>query len=101
MCPRGPIPVEQVENDGKLVEPLDADLRQPQRHAGAIALIEHPIRQFAAEVRPLIRIDARQLLAAPKRRHPEGPPKQRMPTVGDRRESKTVCRMSLAGLVSP
>ena len=79
---------------------LDADLRQPERHAGAIALIKHPIRQLAAEVRPFIRIDARQLLAAPNRRHPEGPPEQRMPTVGDYRESKTVCRMSSAGPVS-
>ncbi|HTV29926.1 MAG TPA: hypothetical protein VMF32_19325 [Xanthobacteraceae bacterium] len=35
--------------------------------------------------------------AAPKRRYPEGPPEQRMPTIGDRRESKTVCRVSLAG----
>ena len=74
MCAPISIPVEQGENDGKLVEPLDADLRQPERHAGAIALIKHPIRQLAAEVRPFIRIDARQLLAAPKRRHPEGPP---------------------------
>ena len=99
-APRFRSPVEQVENEGKLVEPLDADLRRPQRHAGAVALIEHPIWQLAAEVRPFIRIDARQLLAAPKRRYPEGSPEQRMPPVGDRRESKTVktvCRMSLAG----
>jgi hypothetical protein len=97
LCSPVSISVEQGKNGGKLVEPLDADLRRAQRHAGAIALIEHPIRQLAAEVRPFIRIDARQLLAAPERRYPECPAKQRMPTVGDRRESKTVCRMSLAG----
>jgi hypothetical protein len=98
LCIPVSIPVEQVENESKLVEPRDADLRRPQRHAGAIALIKHPIRQLAAKIGPFIRIEARQLLAAPKRRHPECPPKQRMPTIGDRREPKTVCRMSLAGL---
>ena len=97
MCAPVAIRVEQGKNDGKLVEPLNVDLRRAQRHAGAVALIEHPIRQLAAEIRPFIRIDARQLPAATKRRYPERPPEQRMPTIGDRRESKTICRMSLAG----
>jgi hypothetical protein len=66
-CASLPIRAEQRENGGKLVEALDADLGLPKRHARAVALVKHPIRQFAAKVRPLVRVDARQFLAAAKR----------------------------------
>ena len=97
MCARLPIRAEQSKHGGQFVEPLDADLRRAERHAGAVAFVEHPVRQLAAQIRPLVRVDARQLLAAPERRDLQRPPEQRMPTIGNRRESKTVCRMSLLG----
>jgi hypothetical protein len=95
LCASLPIRAEQRENAGKLVETLDADLGLPERHARAVALVEHPVRQLAAKVRPFVRVDARQFLAAPKRRDLQRPPEQRMPTIGDRRKAKTVCRMSV------
>jgi len=85
------IRAERRKNSGKLVEPLDADLGLPERHARAVALVEHPIWQLAAKVRPLIRVDARQFLAAAKRRNLQRPSEQWMPTIGDRRKTKTVC----------
>ncbi len=66
MCAVAPIRTERRQNADKLVETLDADLGRPERHAGAVALIEHPIWQLAAQTRPLVRIDARQFLAAAK-----------------------------------
>ncbi|WP_247973406.1 hypothetical protein [Bradyrhizobium sp. 195] len=54
---------ERRKNRSKLVETLDADLRLPERHAGAVAFVKHPVRQLTAKVRPLIRVDARQILA--------------------------------------
>ena len=78
---------ERRKNGGKFVEPLDADLGRPERHAGAVALVEHPVRQLAAKIRPLVRVDARQFLAAPERRDLQRPPEQRMPT--DRQSSQT------------
>ena len=59
MCASPPIRAEQRENIGQLVETLDADLRPPKRHVRAIVLVEHPIRQLAAKVRPLVCVDAR------------------------------------------
>ena len=85
------------KHGGQLVEPLDADLRRPERHADAIAFVEHPVRQLAAQIRPLLRVDARQRLAAPERRDLQRSSEQRMPAIGNGRESKTVCRMSVAG----
>jgi IS66 Orf2 like protein len=90
---------EESKHRGQLIKPGDADLWRAERHAGAIALVEHPVRQLAAQIRPLLRVDARQRLAAPERRDLQRSPEQRMPTIGYGRESKTVCRMSVALLV--
>jgi hypothetical protein len=95
------MPAERLKHGGQFVEPLDADLQRTQRHAGAIACVEHPVRQLAAQIRPLLRVDAAQRLAASERRDLQCAAEQRMPTVGDRRESKTVCRMSIAGRDDP
>jgi hypothetical protein len=95
LCASLPIRAERRENIGKLVETIDADLRLPKRHACAVAFVEHPIRQLTAKVRPFVRVDASQFLATPKRRDLQRPPVQRMPTIGDRRKTKTVCRMSV------
>jgi hypothetical protein len=100
LCASLPIRAEQRENAGKLVETLDADLGLPERHARAVALVEHPIRQLAAKVRPFVRVDARQFLAAPKPRDLPRPPEQWMPTIGDRRKTKTVCRMSVVAPIA-
>jgi hypothetical protein len=67
MCSSLPIRSERRENGSKLVEALDADLRPPERHAGAVAFVKHPVRQFTAKIRPLIRVDACQILAASER----------------------------------
>jgi hypothetical protein len=95
LCASLPIRAERRKNIGKLVETIDADFRLPKRHACAVALVEHPIRQLTAKVRPFVRVDARQFLAATKRRDLQRPSEQRMPAIGDRRKTKTVCRMSL------
>ena len=97
LCASLPIRIERRENVGEFVETLNADLGRPERHAGAVALVEHPIRQLAAEIRPLVRVDACQFLAATKRRYLQLPPEPRVPTVGDRCKTKTVCRMSVVG----
>lgn len=67
MCALRPIRTERRENTRQLVETFDADLGLPERHARAVALVKHPVRQLTAKVRPLIRVDARQLLAAAER----------------------------------
>jgi hypothetical protein len=95
LCSSLPIRSERRKNGSKLVEALDADLRPPERHAGAVAFVKHPVRQLTAKIRPLIRVDARQILAAPEWRHPQRSPEQRVPSIRDRRKTKTVCRMSL------
>jgi hypothetical protein len=69
LCSALPIRTERRQNPGELVQTLYADLRLPQRHAGAIALIEHPVRQLAAKVRSFVRVYARQILPAAKPRH--------------------------------
>ncbi len=79
------------------LRPSNADFSRPTRHACAVALVEHPIRQLTAKVRPFVRVDARQFLAATKRRDLHSPPVKWMPTIGDRRKTKTVCGMSVAG----
>jgi hypothetical protein len=76
---------------------FDADLRRTETHAGAVALVEHPVRKLAGEVPPLIRVDASQILAAPVPRHLQCPVEQRMPTVRNPRLAKTICRMSVVG----
>jgi hypothetical protein len=95
------MPAERLKHGGQFVEPVDADLRRTERHAGAIACVEHPVRQLAAQIRPLLCVDAAQRLAAPERRDLQRAAEQRMPAVGNRRESKTVCRMSVAGRDDP
>ena len=88
MCALLPIRAENAENaenGSQLVETLNADLRRPERHAGAVALVEHPVRELATEVRPLVCIDAAQRFAAAKWRDLQRSPEQRMPPVGDRR----------------
>jgi hypothetical protein len=67
MCAPLPIRTERCQNAGELTETLNADLGRPKRHARAVALVEHPIRQLSAKVRPLVRVDARQVFAATKR----------------------------------
>jgi hypothetical protein len=95
LCASLPIRSERRENSGKLVEALNADLRRPERHAGAVAFVKHPVRQLTAKVRPLIGVDASQILAAPEWRYLQRSPEQRVPTIRNRRKTKTVCRMSL------
>jgi hypothetical protein len=91
---------ERSENASKLVEPINTDLRRPERHSSAVDLVEHPIRQLSAKVRPFVRVDARQILAATKRRDLQCLPGQRMPAIGDRCRAKMVCRMSVVGRAS-
>jgi hypothetical protein len=95
LCSSLPIRSERRENGSKLVEALDTDLRQPKRHAGAVAFVKHPVRQLAAKVGPLIRVDACQILATTEWRYLQRSPEQRVPRIRDRRKTKTVCRMSL------
>jgi len=59
---------ERGQDGGQFDQARDADLGRPKRHAGAVALVEHPVRQLAAEIRPLISVDALKFLAA--RTHP-------------------------------
>jgi len=66
LCASLSIRADSREYSGQFVEPVDADLRRPERHARAVGWVEHPIREFATKVRTLIRVDARQLFAAPK-----------------------------------
>jgi hypothetical protein len=68
LCSALPIRTERRQNAGELIQTLYVDLGWPQRHAGAIALIEHPVRQLAANVRSFVCVYARQFLAAAKRR---------------------------------
>ena len=97
MCVTASMHAEQSKHRGQLAEPVDADLRRAERHADAIAFVEHPVRQLAAQIRPLVRVDAGQRLAAPERRDLQRSSEQRMPAIGNGRESETVCRMSLVG----
>lgn len=97
MCVTASMHAEESKHRRQLAEPVDADLRRTERHADAIAFVEHPVRQLAAQIRPLERVDARQRLAAPERRDLQCSSEQRMPAVGNGRKSKTVRRMSVAG----
>lgn len=97
MCASLPIRAERRENGSEFVETLNADLGLSERHARAVAGVKHPVRELAAKVRPFVRIDERQVLAATKRRDMQRASEQRMPAVGDRRKSKSVCRMSIIG----
>jgi hypothetical protein len=63
------------QNGGEFIQGCDADLRRAEAHAGAIALVEHPVWQLAGEVRPFIRIDAGQVLATPVARYLKRPAK--------------------------
>ena len=69
MCSSLPIRCVRRENGGELVEALDADLWRPECHAGAVAFVKHPVRQLTGKVRPLIRVDASQILAASEWRY--------------------------------
>src|ERR1700749_5025064 len=73
------------------------DLWPAQCHATAVSIIEHPIRQLTAKVRPLLRVDTSQILAAPKGRYLERATEQRMRTICNPRKPQTVCRMSRVG----
>ena len=95
MCVTASMHAEESKNRGQLIKPSDADLRSAERHDDAIAFVEHPVRQLAAQIRPLVRVDARQRLAAPERRDLQRAGEQWMPPIGNRRESQTVCRMWL------
>jgi hypothetical protein len=86
LCAPLPIRAECSKHAGKLAEPLDADLRRPELHAGAVAFVEHPVRQLAAKIRPFMRVYAGQCLAASKWGHLERPPEQWMPAIGNRRK---------------
>jgi hypothetical protein len=57
--------------------------------------IQHPVRQLAAEIRPLVGVDEFHLLAAPVRRDPQRSTEQGMPRVSDARRPKPECRVSL------
>jgi len=91
---------QRSQDRGEFGERLHADPRAAEFHASAIALVEHPVRQLATEIRPLVRVDARQILAASVRRDPQNLSEQRMPGIGDPRGAKTVCGMSLGGLTA-
>jgi hypothetical protein len=67
LCASLPIRPERSENGREFVETLNVDLGRPERHTHAVALVEHPIGQLAAKVRPLVRVDACQFLAATER----------------------------------
>ena len=73
------------------------DLWPAQCHATAVSLIEHPVRQLTAKVRPLLRVDTPQILAAPKGRYLKRATEQRVPPISDPRKPQTVCRMSRVG----
>jgi hypothetical protein len=95
LCASFPIRADQREYAGKLVETLDAYLRLAERHARAVALVKHPIRQLAAKVRPFIRVNARQFLATAKRRDLQRPPEQM--GASDRRSSQNENGMQNVG----
>jgi hypothetical protein len=67
LCASLPIRSDYRQDGDKFVQALNADLGQPERHAGAVAFVEHPGRQLTAKIRPLVRVDARQILAASER----------------------------------
>src|SRR5215218_4184567 len=98
-CTMAAIRRPRRKDSGQLGKALDADLWRSQAHAGAIGLVEHPVRQFPREVRPLLGIDEAQSLTAPIPRDLNGLSEQRMPGIRNGRRSKTVCSMSLVGRV--
>jgi hypothetical protein len=59
----------ELQNRGKLIQAANADLSWAKRHACAVALIKHPVREFAAMATPLLRKNALQVFAAPERRY--------------------------------
>jgi hypothetical protein len=38
------------QHGGEFIQCLDADLRWAKAHAGAVAFVEHPVRQFARKI---------------------------------------------------
>jgi len=58
LCAALPIRAECSKHAGKFVEPLDADLRRPELNTDSVAFVEHPVRQLATKIVPLMRIDA-------------------------------------------
>ena len=85
------IPGERSQGGGEFIQTFDADFGGSQRHASAVALVEHPVRQFSTEVRPFVRVNALQILVAPVGRHLQCSSEQRVPAVGNRRVAETVC----------
>src|SRR6185503_1782738 len=57
-CARPLSLAEQGENASQFGEALQADLGCTERHARAISLIEHPVRQFPAQARTFRCVDA-------------------------------------------
>ena len=55
---------ECLKSSGELDQTFEADPRLAQGHTRAVALIEHPGRQLAAKVWPLVRVDALQVFPA-------------------------------------
>jgi hypothetical protein len=80
-----------LKSHGELDQTFDADLRPAQGHSRAVALIEHPGRQLAAKVSPLVGVDALQVFPASMRRYLQRFPKQRMPGIRDPGGPETVC----------
>src|SRR5208283_4501293 len=71
---RSLIPSERHQDRRQLAQTFNAHLRRSKRHARAVALVEHPGRQLAAEIRPVTGVDADQVLTSPERRYLQGPP---------------------------
>jgi hypothetical protein len=63
-CARSLIRAEKLQNNGKLVEPINTDLRRSKRHAGTVTFVEHPIWHLTTKPLPFLRVDALQILAA-------------------------------------
>lgn len=90
-------PFERRQESAKVIKGRQTDLWQTQCHATAVSLVEHPVRQLTAKVRPFVRVDTLQILAAPEGRYLECTTKQRVPAISDPRKPQTVCRMSRVG----
>ncbi len=101
MCASISIRSDRRQDGCEIFEAFDADLRQPRRHARAVAFVEHPVRLLAGEIGPLVRANACEVLAAPERRHLQRAPEPRVPRTGDPCNPKTKCRMSRTGRGAP
>ena len=82
---------ECLQSGGKLEQSFDADLRLAESHACAVARIEHPSRQFTANVWPFVRVDTLHILPAAVGRYLQRLPEQGVPGIGNPGSAKTVC----------